>query len=145
MRNFRPSSRGLLVRRVFSVMILTGLFVPTVGTLPAFAATSVVGAIAVAVSPNNAVNVPGVTYTVEFTTSSTGALSPSSTITVAAPTGTTLTNSFSVDDVTTGQSSPEGATAINGSTAAIDTNGLTISGGDQVIVTLNNVTNPPTV
>ena len=114
------------------------------GPQPASAATGgSVSSVSVSLAPNDAVNVPGVAYSVKFTTSAAGALDSSGSITVSLPAGTVLVNSFTVEDVTTGQSVDEGAYSITGSTAQVATNGLAIAGGDQVLVTLNDVTNGP--
>ena len=87
----------------------------------------------------------GVTYTLGFATSSTGGLVAPGTITVAAPSGTTLPSSALIHDNTTGDTFSVGSTRSNGNaTAAYNVSGGKVIGpGDAVTVTLTNVTNPP--
>ena len=96
----------------------------------------------VALWPASDIGIPDVTYSVGFTTSPTGALGNFGSITVSLPSGTTMINSFVVQDVTSGQSSDENA-AISGTKAVIPTSGVPIATGDQVLVTINDVTNGP--
>src|SRR5690242_11636402 len=103
-----------------------------------------VSGVVVSLSPNDAVNVAGVDYGVEFTTSPTGAMGSGGSVTIGFPAGTGLVNSFFVGDVTTGQVVQENA-SISGATAVIPTNGLQISGGDKVQVMIGEATNGPAV
>ena len=92
-----------------------------------------------------------VTYDVRFTTSSTGALAPYySTITLAAPMGTTFTSSatYTVEDLTTGSQCGDynPVTSNGGATVTLGSGGScgTIAGGDTVLVTASQVANPAT-
>ncbi len=92
-----------------------------------------------------------VTYNVRFTTSSTGALAPYySTITLAAPAGTNFSTSttYTIEDLTTGsQCGYYTAVPSNGgATVTLSTYSScgTIAGGDTVLVTASQVSNPTT-
>jgi hypothetical protein len=96
---------------------------------------------------SNAGGIQHVTYTIGFTTgAATGELVAPGTITIAAPAGTAFQAGGVIHDITTNQTFAVGGTLSNGN--ATDT--LTLGGsevinsGDQVSVTLSNVTNPAT-
>jgi len=140
----RSPRLAVVMTTCFSV-VAAGVVLGAPQTATASPTGGTVGSVTVTVAPNDAVNVPGMQYQVGFTTSATGALSDSSTITITAPAGTVFFNSVSVEDVTTGQTSDEDAD-IEGNTAIVPAAENTpIAAGDTVLVTLNNVTNGPHV
>ncbi len=86
-------------------------------------------------------------YTVAFTTSATGALDPNNgTITQAAPNGTVFPDncSYTLTDVTTGQSTTTCPTVVPGASATISVGGLSIRAGDKVSVVSTQVKNAKT-
>ena len=84
-------------------------------------------------------------YTVDFTTSSTGELQPGQgTITLSFPAGTVIPNQgISVTDLTGGQGFGTSAPTINGSTATWTVNGV-VPAGDRIELQLDGITNPTT-
>ena len=87
----------------------------------------------------------GVSYTVDFTASSTGELQPSQgTITLAFPAGTTIPNQgLSVTDLSAGQGFGTSAPSVNGSSATYTVFGV-VPAGDRIELQLDGVTNPST-
>ncbi len=107
----------------------------------AITAAKAVAAPSVALS-TTAAGATNVTYDVRFTTSSTGALAPVySTITLAAPAGTSFTSdsSYGIDDVTTGEQCDyyNAVTSNGGATVTFDDDGGCggIASGSVVLVT----------
>ena len=118
----------------------------TPASTPTFATTApqaLSDLLAVSLS-SSAAGATGVTYSVGFTTSSTGGLVSGGSVTVVAPSGTVLPNCVSYDDTTTNQqfSGCQQTSSDGGATATYGVNG-TINAGDQVKLTMDNVTNPP--
>ncbi len=101
---------------------------------------------------SGAVGQSGVTYSVGFTASSTGALANGSgTVTLLAPAGTAFGNNggswcATVDDTTRNRSSScdPASIAADGSAVTVTTH-TTVNAGDSVVVTLTGVTNPPVI
>ena len=94
---------------------------------------------------STALNATGVSYTVDFKTSSTGGVvAGNGAITVAMPSGVVLsTDSASITDLTTGQTSyASGATLSSGNATVTFSDPPTMAAGRTFALTLTNVRNP---
>jgi len=130
-----PVAWLLLTRVVTGVTALFGA--------PAAGAQGAVSGVHVTLS-SPAAGATEVTYLVRFTTSATGALAAGAgTITVTAAPGTVFPTCDSVTDLKTGATSDACTTggAKPSSTVTLVSE-IAIAGGDTVLVTLNDVTNP---
>jgi hypothetical protein len=96
------------------------------------------------VTVNPAVGSQTATYTVAFTTSTTGSLPAGGTITLAAPSGTVWPSSASSYLLQVGSTSAPAAGVSGGGTASVTiTTGQSIPASTQVTLTAIGVTNPP--
>ena len=130
-----------------TIGISTSSDTPQVNT-PSYALTTVksVSSPTVALS-NTTQGISGVSYTVDFTTSSTGELQPGQgTITLAFPAGTTIpTTGIAVTDLSGGQSiSTGGATLSGGGSTATWTVNEVVPSGDRIELQLDGLKNPTT-